>query len=721
MFNLVRMTREISLPRLAWKKIFSWVLSIGFASLVLPERTESIDFRVLHQPLQHQLEESSPAVSALQDTRISFHFKREGSGNYAVLKADKPAQHLNVPKRMIALNGITIRAKASEKSSKSVASTGQINRLNARLQLAEQFLFEHPAAPTFQEEARHLVQEEIERRREQQDKKVREIQTASGKSIFVYLPNSKAKAPTERPSSKSHLARNTRKPTSSEPRAPRTPLNPSRTIDYPEGLDPLGFDQQKPEPQQKELIGTIALPQGLEEHLKRGSLAVLQKSYGEVISEGYFLSDRKTFKIPVQSDAGELHLQLRDELGILVAQSAVPVASIHGEVQYRLQAIEDGLTVAVIGPKAQRLQEKVTIDIAMGVDRADLTAKTGYQYSNEKIIAPSTAFAQVSGARKFVPTIQNFIAGETNVFSLFSLDRLDELLKKFDLGRWWVDKQAAVLGQVKWKGQPMTHAVIDLAFREDEKVHYLGSDKAPALQMTGDTGQFFIAGLDSGIEFLRVQQIGLRSYPILIATIKENLTQLNLTMSSRRTVKVLPHELFTPTVVNTLGNVLGDEEVFTANDDGELIVAGNFLSGQTLVEIDGGQNYHLSRVSLNQHSREVAAPLVSKQWTTQLRNSGELDAALLPTYVLGSATGAAFEVAVRGGSASPIQVIYFNEDGTVRKDGASPSGGTYLMAGLEPGLHILEFSVAGSDKKILQQVFVDERAVQIASINFEAL
>jgi hypothetical protein len=87
--------------------------------------------------------------------------------------------------------------------------------------------------------------------------------------------------------------------------------------------------------------------------------------------------------------------------------------------------------------------------------------------------------------------------------------------------------------------------------------------------------------------------------------------------------------------------------------------------------------------------------------------------------VIGRVTGDNFEVSLLTDDAadSAAQVIYFNPDGSKRREPWGVSDGGYLIVGLEPGLHTVVVSPERSAKKVTHLVISDDRAVHYSFTN----
>ena len=85
------------------------------------------------------------------------------------------------------------------------------------------------------------------------------------------------------------------------------------------------------------------------------------------------------------------------------------------------------------------------------------------------------------------------------------------------------------------------------------------------------------------------------------------------------------------------------------------------------------------------------------------------------TYIHGEITGSAYKVFIETVEEGVAKILYFNEDGSLRNEDFGTSG--FLISGLASGLHTVRIQPENSDKYILQQIYVDERASHYISID----
>ncbi len=714
------------MPGLALKKIFLLAVGFNLASAAVPQKIESVDFRSLSTPQEIKLEKSSPAVSALEDTRISFNQNKkiQTDENTIALGTDNYMPRVEAPKNIIALKGIVIKGSETD----LIQPTINDDPVAKRIEIAKAYLEEHPSAPTYLEKARSLVQQEIFRQEAEQRDITRVINTNSGSNIVVsrIQENKKTKKTKDKPKAKTIVKTNpsrTINVASYTPKKKDKPIfNSTETamlaglgIDDPRQNDGqiLGLDggEQK---QDAVIQGVAVLPEKYENEIYDRQLVVQQTYFGQTLSEGYFVKNSNRFVLPIVSKLGEVSIKMYNRKGLLLAKAEAPIESITGTAQFMLAAVDESLRIQVYA-MAEKLKQTVKLAFAFGIKEVKLTASGAYEYLDQEVLQPSLLYVQASVDKGFAPVVQLVESGTENIIKLIKYDDLDKLYESFGLTAFSkANDHALIKGRLTYRGKTVTHANIDLAFRTDEKVYYPGNLDKNA-QMTGETGEFFIPFLESGLEFLRAQQvIGFKTFPILVSTIQEHLTPLELSVSPKTKIEVVATELFTPTLLPSLANVVGDESVFSSDNEGVIEVQGHFLNGLSLLEVDGGDEHLMARLEISEKQKSMTVALISRMWINQLYETGQLDVSRL-TYVHGEVAGSRYKVFVESDATAESKVLYFNADGTISKD--EYGEGAYLIAGLPTGLHTIRIQPEGTQKYILKQVFVDERAAHYMSLD----
>lgn len=702
------------MPSMALKKLLFLIAGTSVAAASIPEKIEKVDFRSLSRPVQHELEKSSPAVSALEDSRISFHTESNQEIKvFAELSTDFKAPDKIVQPKIIALKALHI-------ASEPRAVTKKL-RTSRSIDLAKNYLFEHPAPITMQEKAKELVAAAIQENQFiKKDTTSKEISTSAGSTIYVANnfaqtdqrvkpPRSLAKKPVSYDPTRTLLANNYT--------SPKLAKQPSLDIaNDPAVIFGLDGGKEVSDGLTTNLEGLAVIPGNMSELLKVSELSVEQRYFGEQVSVGYFTKDN-AFKLPIRSRLGEVVIQMRSKEGYLLASAEAPVSAVTGRAQFLLKEVEDQFELDIIASNdGAKPTEVIDLNIGFGFDQMSLDAKSTYNFLNDKILIPSTVFIQASAKKKYAATLQNFYSGIKNNLKMISIDEIDQLFLKLGFRKWsQLKDQATVSGTISRSGQKMSHAVVDLLFRKDESIKYISHKNVDA-KMTDSSGRFLISNLKSGLEFIRVQQIGFTSFPMLIAVLESHITQLDINISKKQKVEVTTTELFTPNTLPSLGNIVGDEIVASSDSDGVLVIDGHFLNGTTLLEVDSGNEYLMTRISLDQHSRALTTSSLSRIWLNQLYETNALKPGL-QTYVAGQVFGQEYKVSVQG-EGLEYQVLYFNEDGTpISNASMGKANGAYLIAGLQPGMHTLKIQPKLSDKVILTQVLVDDRAVHFTNTN----
>ena len=687
------------MPRSAIVQI-SILLFVGLFTLIsFPRAIDSTEFRVITSPLDISVDKSSPAISALEDSRVTY--------------IEEPTLEKTKP---IALNttdatyvGRHIELKPMLISSK----TRVIDPYSARsrkIEIARAYIdnYEHPL--TMKDKAEELVAQALEKKNQPKPAAKVLVATVASEPAteeeimqFLSMPQSQ-KASGSRTITVAKNGKLIDPPVSNE----KNELDLTNVLDIP-ATGKISFH------------GGSAYVRGYDE------LVITHEYAEQLMNFGSWAENQNFFRIDLEVPRGELVAQVYNRDGVLVSEGRLDLSSYEHANDRRIDNLElavfpvqEGLRARVADAGSRGLfirknMEKALVEVA-GVSSLGY-AKKEASFIDRDIIRPSIALLRAS-LPDFWPSIKIGRASATtsiNMFSNSAVETLQKIILPKDPRRKPAET-SLVWGRVLKDGKPLRGAVVDLAYRDDEKVVYFNGPIPDENQiMTHDNGEFSIIAGDEGLEVLRVQQIGESILPTFLPTLKGHISDLELQIMPYRQFEFQSFEAFTGLSLPMAMNVLGEEDVLESNDIGFLSIRRRPMLGLSLVEADAGAEFAMTRYAINERTSLAHLPFFKESWLAQFPK-----AAITTNgrQSIGDVRGSDFTVELIGleDDIDPV-VTYYNPDGSLRTESWGVSDGGYVIDGLPTGLNSIVIRPIGSDKLVTELIVTDDRAVFYSSTN----
>lgn len=744
------------MPRLAVDRIHSIrKLAVYFANaitviacLVIPEQTQHLNFRAISEPLEIQIDKSSPALSALEDTKISFNTEKiptidmksqviaAGTKRFSN-KVDAELASVG-PTRVIELNPQIISGKTVAFAEESLSSDPYT--------LAKAYLQQNPQAPSFDEVAKALVEAELKRRK-LESLNARVINTESGSNIIVSrtgMPQEPNKAaspglPPRRPIEKQYAAnykKNNRNNLNNEKSKQET-LLAGNANQKPTSLFVADIGGARADLFSEKFTEDVKVParghisfQGGSAYINGYDQLVIYHGFGDLIlGEGQWIEKNQNFVVDVTEPKGEIWAKVYSQDGVLTAEGVVYLADLRTdwsktkkieEIEIQVKPAVDFTEAIVvsadsIGSKIRKPILNAEVEVP-GFGRATLEEKTGINKITD-LVRPSSFLLEAS-LENFWPTMKFALAGQKSFMNIFSNKYVSALSQAVDQdARGDLKNQSLAWGQVMSSGRPVQNAVVDLAFQNSKKVIYFsGPFPDQYRMMTSENGQFAILGEGSGLELLRVQQLGEKILPTMIGLQAGYVTDLNIDIQAERQYEIQVYDAIGKRPQPAELNALGEEEFFTTNDVGYTSIRRKMIRGISLLEADPGTEFMMSRVNFYERTSLIHVPVLRITWLQKLYAEANLPKTVDTSKVIfGLVSGDNFEVSLADYSVGKDYgaVLYTNPDGSLRPEKFGVADGGYLILGAPEGLNTVIISSERSNKKVSSLVLVDKRAAQV--------
>jgi len=454
----------------------------------------------------------------------------------------------------------------------------------------------------------------------------------------------------------------------------------------------------------------------------------ISHGYGDIaLSEGFWRENDASFEIPITRNKGEIWARVFNREGVLTAEGVIHLSSLDvdwgrpGKIQgvnIEVTPAKDHAEAIIVSAESRGLPIRPNLVQAsaqiLGYGQM-LRDKSG-QLKVDELVRPSSFLLQAS-LDKFWPTLKIGFSGGKNVLNIFSDSLIETFLKSIDAlpGPSPKAEKPIAWGSITKDGKNLENAVVDLAFTDDEEVVYFSGPIPDRLrQMTDTNGQFAIINQREGLEILRVQQLGERILPTMIALQAGHVTDLSLNIGKERKIEFQVREIFTQSPVPAQFNFLGEEDVEQTDEVGFASVRARTIEGLSLVEFDAGPQNYMVRVGIGQHTHYMEVPSLSIE---RLKSVGVNSTG--GNLVAGRIAGEDFEVSLEmlsGGVENP-KVFYMDSSGNVRNEKYGPADGYFILDGVPTGLQSVVMTSRKSGKASTQLVLSDDRAVHYFTTN----
>ena len=477
------------------------------------------------------------------------------------------------------------------------------------------------------------------------------------------------------------------------------------------------------------LSGPLTLTGGAAITSAKDEIKILHKVNGETKSVGQVNQKDGSYNISVPALEGVLLAEARASDGRIFAEGSVNLKKLvqpgiqknRLKIPLELTPVRSATTATVVSsvgfngkvlPVANarlrilNMDREIVNDSALGI------------FKDNDLIAPSSYVLRGSHSN-FWPTLMMSQSGSENQMRLFP----KSLVKAF-LGlvhdpneHRRVQAKGIVWGRVTYEGSPVEGAQVILPLEPNNTTHYFSGflpDKNR--KSTSVNGEFAIPNLSQGEKILEVIIGNKKYWSIYMPVELGHVTYAEINIIENQEISFMSYDLFSKEPIETILSPAGQNEELYVPSSGYANVKLDKLSGATLIETPGNENYVPMRLSHWQNQKEVILSQIRRDWLNRLQEQAQVTTNDSSSVLIGVVEGDDFEVLVAGEAVSGIaKTVYFDETGKMTEKGQS--GGGYAIFNLPHGLRNVILIPNKSKSVVTKSAIVDGAAVYLQNTN----
>lgn len=678
----------------------------------LPKNLDKVDFRgVATNALAVAVDESSPALMALQDVRESFpqpetefsiHALNLASSRITVqagvdsqeirsqILETKPIQLLpNLQPSAVTsadedvLVGLKIGVPPQEapitKNLESVisdvgsvaifADNGELKPLVERKQeLLATVAQLNLEIPTVSQKAQRLIAQEAQNQQESRISRV--IQTQSGSQIYV---------------AKTDIGQQTNNDDSVKSRSSARQL--ATETEAPVTLSSVEWQDHHNRP--LVISGQLRMQNGLAYTGDDISISITRVVNGESAEAGKIWLRDARYEIFVREAKGFLVTEVHNKSGLLLAYdeydlNQLPNPGSHQNqvagVDINLSPIQQGAIVHVVSGYSyeNKLIPLENAEVTIEPFGNSLQRDIDGRFVEHTLAPGSNILTRVTSPNHW-PTLTRVVSGAAATVRVFHEGMIKALIDIVS-NEWARDenhKKGVIWGLVTENGRPVAGATVEIS-GDVAEVAYLNSIYLPdvALKKTTSNGMFAAVGASEGLQTVRVVY-GNKVYPAqVVMTENKTVSYIEIDFGVLQTTQIRVVDAFNEAIpleasVRTLDSDVIIEGVFNNQD----IKTVKSQFGFHFFEVDAGPQYEMLRVEEPLRQSFVQFPMIPTDWLQQKKAQAKVSDRMDVGTIVGWVETGGFEVILNDGeNVQDIKILYFNGSGERVPDSSSAAG-----------------------------------------------
>jgi len=712
--------------------VHGWVRLIAayiIISLVFPKSIAWVDFRAVSAPLFISVIKNSPAYAALEDTRSLLTQTDQDSNFIETYRESQLQSGQELSESMIKvieidlappplekwqpLNGLVItRVKTPANKfqeldpenvftktpvAKLYGSGGRLLSVQQRKEnLLKQYEQKGLAGPTVAQKAQILIEMELKK-----TAKIRE-------KIMIVKPTSPELPPASR----------------EKPAPPQEPPAENRT----------GFLEDNPEEPNRELsytlFGNLQMTGGLAYTGDDEELVVFRVDQGQLLEQGQIFISEGRYKIYVEELKGYIVAELRDRSGDLIGYDELSLFEISGipRNESRIEGMDLSLSPAANGLVTDVISAKSYDNVKIPVKKPrlfldslgrEIVADSEGQFRDGGIIN-SSSYVLRAQSKNHWGSLAVGLSGYKSEVRLFPETLVTALLNITvgGLDEEEMDQYGIVWGRVILNGEPVTGAEVELAGEQNIHPvyfnHYIPDKK---MTRTGKDGLFAFVKVIPGIQAVRVFYEGRYLPAEVIPAEARQVSYVSIPIVKMKTARVRVFDGLDTTInLPATLNVVGTEDYIEveAVENQRVKIPGG--KGMMLLEVDSGDPYFISRMTIDRSSQHINVPMVHKKWLENQALEKKINVVRNTGTVVGFIQGSDFEVFMdQQVKYSRNNIVYFDQEGTIIYGDKGVAGGGFVMFNAPAGYRSIAVLPDDGTKVFTQIVVTEPDVVSVLS------
>jgi hypothetical protein len=279
-----------------------------------------------------------------------------------------------------------------------------------------------------------------------------------------------------------------------------------------------------------------------------------------------------------------------------------------------------------------------------------------------------------------------------------------------------------VWGKITRGGLAVQGAHVDL-MTSDVKPVYFNSMMLPdpTLKETSANGLYAFFPVEPGSQAVQAADSHGITEPSVFPTDQQTATQVNLELNVSKAAKLRVYDAFKTdwplaAEVVTSGRTRGA----MVPKSGETTVTFTGGDGLLILDTDAGPSYSEVRVTAMKSQRKIDIPMVQTVWIDAMKGQMRVNSDPRTGTIIGFIRGtSAYQVSLENLSLGPnTKVVYFDARGELTQRNYGEAGGGFMIMNVPEGFRTVLVQPSGTTKALASMVLVESRVTNVISKSF---
>lgn len=496
--------------------------------------------------------------------------------------------------------------------------------------------------------------------------------------------------------------------------------------------DETADENQNENIRQLVINGTLEFTGGVAITSSNDRVTIFREDEGEKLEPGAVWLRDARYEIFIDRPVGRLVAELRTISGDILGRGYYELDTLPKLESNRYRA--NGISVK-IGPVPHGIIGRIASGSVAGsksyslanasvqleqLPYSTVSAKDG-KFAEQNLLEGSSIVTRAERSGSW-GTLAFAQAGKNLDVSLFSDQAMRALISAGAPTDSAADRNSGFIwGKVTRAGSTVAGARVDLMTSE-KKIKPIYFNKLgmpdPSLTATTANGLYAFFPVAPGAHAVQAADAHGLTEPSLFPIDVRTVTQVDMELKISQKAKVRVFDAFRAdwplaAEVSSAGRLRGAQIPRT----GEMKVT--FAGGKNLLvlDADAGSTYTKTRLSLSRDQRVIDFPMIQSLWLERLRGNTRISAEPGAGTVVGFVRGmSVYKVALDENSLSATtRIFYFDEKGNLTRNTYGESGGGFVMFNVPEGFRTVLLQPSGTTKALATTVLVDSAVTNVLS------